>query len=77
MPNKVSSSSSAASFDAVFSIFGVIMVPDWRKGLAEMARVTLKMDIRRNGREYKAGWMGISERQPGRAATAIRCEVAR
>jgi ubiquinone/menaquinone biosynthesis C-methylase UbiE len=30
-----------ASFDAVFSIFGVIMFPDWRRGLAEMARVTL------------------------------------
>lgn len=29
-----------ASFDAVFSIFGVIMFPDWRKGLAEMSRVT-------------------------------------
>jgi ubiquinone/menaquinone biosynthesis C-methylase UbiE len=29
-----------ASFDAVFSIFGVIMFPDWRKGLAEMHRVT-------------------------------------
>jgi ubiquinone/menaquinone biosynthesis C-methylase UbiE len=28
------------SFDAVFSIFGVIMFPDWRKGLTEMARVT-------------------------------------
>ncbi|QNA82580.1 methyltransferase domain-containing protein [Sphingomonas sp. So64.6b] len=28
------------SFDAVFSIFGVIMFPDWRKGLAEMRRVT-------------------------------------
>nr|WP_314467041.1 class I SAM-dependent methyltransferase [uncultured Novosphingobium sp.] len=28
------------SFDAVFSIFGVIMFPDWRRGLAEMARVT-------------------------------------
>lgn len=28
------------SFDAVFSIFGVVMFPDWRKGLAEMARVT-------------------------------------
>lgn len=28
------------SFDAVFSIFGVIMFPNWRKGLAEMARVT-------------------------------------
>lgn len=30
----------AGSFDAVFSIFGVIMFPDWRRGLAEMARVT-------------------------------------
>ena len=29
-----------SSFDAVFSIFGVILFPDWRKGLAEMARVT-------------------------------------
>lgn len=28
------------SFDAVFSIFGVFMFPDWRKGLSEMARVT-------------------------------------
>jgi len=29
-----------ATFDAVFSIFGVIMFPDWRKGLCEMHRVT-------------------------------------
>lgn len=29
-----------ASFDAAFSVFGVMMFPDWRKGLAEMARVT-------------------------------------
>ncbi|UYY57117.1 class I SAM-dependent methyltransferase [Sphingomonas sp. S2-65] len=29
-----------AGFDAVFSIFGVFMFPNWRKGLAEMARVT-------------------------------------
>ena len=29
-----------ATFDAVLSIFGVIMFPDWRKGLAEMRRVT-------------------------------------
>lgn len=28
------------SFDAVFSMFGVFMFPDWRRGLAEMARVT-------------------------------------
>ena len=31
---------SDSTFDAVFSIFGVMMFPDWRKGLAEMARVT-------------------------------------
>lgn len=29
-----------AAFDAVFSMFGVFMFPDWRRGLAEMARVT-------------------------------------
>lgn len=29
-----------AGFDAVFSIFGVFMFPDWRKGLTEMVRVT-------------------------------------
>lgn len=29
-----------AGFDAVFSLFGVFMFPDWRKGLGEMARVT-------------------------------------
>jgi ubiquinone/menaquinone biosynthesis C-methylase UbiE len=29
-----------ADFDAVFSVFGVMMFPDWRKGLSEMARVT-------------------------------------
>jgi len=28
------------AFDAVFSMFGVFMFPDWRRGLAEMARVT-------------------------------------
>lgn len=28
------------SFDAVFSIFGVVRFENWRKGLAEMARVT-------------------------------------
>ena len=40
-----------ASFDAVFSIFGVIMFPDWRKGLAEMARVT-----RASGHGVVATW---------------------
>ncbi len=28
-----------ACFDAAFSIFGIMLFPDWRKGLAEMARV--------------------------------------
>ncbi len=40
-----------AAFDAVFSIFGVIMFPDWRKGLSEMARVT-----RPGGRGVVATW---------------------
>lgn len=40
-----------ASFDAVFSVFGVMMFPDWRKGLAEMARVT-----RPGGRGVVATW---------------------
>ncbi len=29
-----------AGFDAGFSVFGVMLFPDWRSGLAEMARVT-------------------------------------
>jgi len=29
-----------ASFDAVLSVFGVMLFPDWRAGLREMARVT-------------------------------------
>lgn len=41
------------AFDAVFSIFGVIMFPDWRKGLAEMARVT-----RPGGHGVVATWQG-------------------
>ncbi len=41
-----------AAFDAVFSIFGVIMFPDWRKGLAEMARVT-----RPGGQGVVATWL--------------------
>lgn len=39
------------SFDAVFSIFGVFMFPNWRKGLSEMARVT-----RLDGRGIVAVW---------------------
>lgn len=47
-------------FDAVFSIFGVIMFPDWRKGLSEMARVT-----RPGGHGVVATW------QAGGAATFL------
>lgn len=47
-------------FDAVFSIFGVIMFPDWRAGLAEMARVT-----RPGGHGVVASW------QPAGAATFL------
>ncbi|WP_232631093.1 class I SAM-dependent methyltransferase [Methylobacterium sp. Leaf118] len=48
------------AFDAVFSIFGVILFPDWRKGLAEMARVT-----RPGGHGAVATW------QRGGAATFL------
>ncbi|WP_420141741.1 class I SAM-dependent methyltransferase [Sphingomonas sp.] len=42
-----------ASFDAVFSMFGVFLFPDWRAGLAEMARVT-----RPGGYGVVAAWEG-------------------
>ena len=41
-----------SGFDAVFSIFGVIMFLNWRKGLAEMARVT-----RPGGQGVVATWL--------------------
>ena len=44
-----------AAFDAAFSIFGVIMFPDWRRGLAEMARVT-----RSGGHGVVATWQDRS-----------------
>lgn len=40
-----------ASFDAVFSIFGAFLFPDWRAGLAEMARV-----VRQGGIASVATW---------------------
>ena len=47
-------------FDAVFSIFGVIMVPGWRQGLSEMGRVT------------RAGGLGVvTTWQDGGAATFL------
>jgi ubiquinone/menaquinone biosynthesis C-methylase UbiE len=55
------------SFDAVFSIFGVIMFPDWRKGLAEMARVT-----RPGGHGVVATW-----REQGAATFLLLGQVRR
>ncbi|MGH6613887.1 class I SAM-dependent methyltransferase [Sphingomonas sp.] len=40
-----------ASFDMTLSIFGVMLFPDWRQGLREMARVT-----RPGGRTVVATW---------------------
>ncbi len=40
-----------ASFDAAFSIFGVSIVPVWREGLKEMARV-----VRPGGKVVLASW---------------------
>ena len=40
-----------ACFDAAFSIFGIMLFPDWRRGLAEMARV-----VRTGGLGCVASW---------------------
>lgn len=40
-----------ASFDAAFSIFGVMLFPDWARGLTELARV-----VRPSGRGIVAVW---------------------
>ena len=40
-----------ASFDAVFSIFGVMLFSDWRRGLREQARV-----LRSGGKACVATW---------------------
>lgn len=55
------------AFDAVFSIFGVIMFPDWRKGLSEMARVT-----RPGGHGVVATW-----RDSGAATFLLLSQVRR
>lgn len=56
-----------ASFDAVFSVFGVMMFPDWRKGLREMARVA-----RPGGHGVVATW--VSE---GAATHLLLSQVVR
>lgn len=40
-----------ASFDAAFSVFGVMLFPDWTRGLSELARV-----VRPRGRGVVAVW---------------------
>lgn len=47
------------AFDAVFSIFGVMLFPDWRRGLRELARAT-----RTGGRGCLAVWQGSSGAGP-------------
>lgn len=58
-----------ASFDAAFSNFGVMLFPDWRAGLAEMARV-----VRPGGLGSVGTW-----KDPGGAASNLLlfqvCEV--
>ncbi len=54
-----------ASFDAAFSMFGIMLFPDWRKGLAEMARV-----VRPGG----LGSVGTWKQAAGAAANLLLAE---
>jgi ubiquinone/menaquinone biosynthesis C-methylase UbiE len=56
------------SFDAAFSMFGVMLFPDWRRGLAEMARV-----LKPGGIAYIGTW----ENPAGAAANLLLAEWLR
>lgn len=56
------------SFDATFSLFGASIFPDWRKGLAEQARVT-----RSGGKACVATW----RRPPGGGPFLVMAEALR
>lgn len=47
------------TFDAAFSIFGIMLFPDWRRGLRELARAT-----RAGGHGCMAVWQGSSGAGP-------------
>ncbi|EJL30858.1 class I SAM-dependent methyltransferase [Novosphingobium sp. AP12] len=54
----------SAAFDIAVSIFGVMLFPDWRSGLSELARV-----IRPGGRGCVAVWQNIAGAGPAFAFT--------
>jgi len=55
-----------ASFDAAFSMFGIMLFPDWRAGMSEMARV-----VRPGG----VGCVGTWKNPRGAAATLLLAQV--
>lgn len=56
-----------ASFDAAFSMFGIMLFADWRKGLSEMARV-----VRPGG----LGCLGTWKHPAGAAANLLLADLA-
>ena len=57
-----------ASFEAAFSMFGVVLFPDWQAGLSEMVRV-----IRPGG----VGSIGTWKHPKGAAATLLLAQTFR
>src|SRR3954471_23453149 len=55
-----------ASFDAAFSMFGIMLFPNWRAGMSEMARV-----VRPGG----VGCVGTWKNPRGAAATLLLAQV--